>query len=66
MCAGGALFGPLRFKTNQREHYLKLLPWAISQGTEAKFLLNIYYEKRWEQDINEFRKEFNITIAPKV
>ena len=63
MCVGGAVFGPLRFKPNQREKYNQLLPWAIQQGTEAKFLLNIYYEQRWEQDIEEFRKEFNISLA---
>ena len=62
MCAGGAIFGPLRFKTKQREQYQQLLPWAIQQGTEASFLLNIYYEKRWDQDISEFRREFNISL----
>jgi len=66
MCAGGAIFGPLRFKSNQRDLYQKLLPWALQQGSEAKFLLNIYYEERWEQDIQEFRREFNITLPPKL
>ena len=61
MAVGGAIFGPLRFKPNQREAYHQLLPWAIQQGTEAKFLLNIYYEQRWEQDLEDFRKEFNIS-----
>ena len=64
MCAGGAIFGPLRFKPKQRDQYNSLLPWALDQGLNAKFLLNVYYEKRWEQDIDEFRKEFNITLAP--
>ena len=64
MCAGGAIFGPLRFKPKQRDLYRALLPWALDQGLNAKFLLNVYYEKRWEQDINEFRKEFNISVAP--
>ena len=64
MAVGGAIFGPLRFKPNQREAYHQLLPWAIQQGTEAKFLLNIYYEQRWEQDLEDFRKEFNISPPP--
>ena len=63
MCAGGAILGPLRFKPKQRDQYNALLPWALDQGLNAKFLLNVYYEKRWEQDIDEFRKEFNITLA---
>lgn len=61
MCAGGAIFGPLRFNAKQRAQYQQLLPWAIQQGTEAAFLLNIYYEQRWDQDIGEFRREFNIS-----
>ena len=63
MCTGGAIFGPLRFKPKQRDQYNALLPWALDQGLNAKFLLNVYYEKRWEQDIDEFRKEFYITLA---
>ena len=64
MCAGGAIFGPLRFRTRQRAAYAELLPWAVEQGARARFLLNIYYERRWEQDIAEFRKEFNISLPP--
>ena len=66
MCAGGAIFGPLRFRASQRDQYQQLLPWALHQGAEAKFLLNIYYEERWEQDISDFRREFNISLPPTV
>jgi len=65
MCSGGAIFGPLRFKTNrQRENYKTLLPWAIDTGRNAHFLLNVFYEQRWEQNIEDFRKEFNIKPPP--
>jgi ubiquinone biosynthesis protein Coq4 len=30
----------------------------------AKFLLNIYYEKRWEQDISDLRRELRIEPPP--
>ena len=62
MCVGGAVFGPLRFSEKQREEYRVLLPWAVRQGTQASFLLNTYYEKRWEQDIADLRRELNITL----
>ena len=40
--------------------------WALTQGAETKFLLNIYYEERWEQDISDFRREFNISLPPTI
>jgi len=64
MCLFGGLLGPLRFKQKQRDKYKKLLPWAMRTGAEAGLLMNVYYEQRWEQDIDDFRKELNITNAP--
>ncbi|XP_066138874.1 ubiquinone biosynthesis protein COQ4 homolog, mitochondrial [Euwallacea fornicatus] len=61
MCIGGAIFGSARLKMKHRQLYLKhYLPWAVKTGTNADFLLNIYFEKRWEQKLNEFYKEVNI------
>lgn len=61
MCIGGAIFGPLRLKPKHRQLYLKYyLPWAIKTGTNAEFLLNIYFEKRWEQPLDAFYEEVNI------
>lgn len=64
MCIGGAIFGPVRFQTKQREKYLDVLPWAVSVGNSAKFLPAVYYEKRWDQNIHEFRREMNIRDPP--
>ncbi|CAG9770504.1 unnamed protein product [Ceutorhynchus assimilis] len=61
MCISGAIFGPLRLKTKHRQLYLdRYLPWAIKTGGSAEFLLNIYFEKRWEQKLSEFYKEINL------
>ncbi|KAJ8978227.1 hypothetical protein NQ317_016378 [Molorchus minor] len=61
MCIGGAVFGPLRLKPKQRQLYLRqYLPWAIKTGTSAEFLMNIYFEKRWEQPLSEFYTEVKI------
>ncbi|KAI4471312.1 ubiquinone biosynthesis protein [Holotrichia oblita] len=62
MCIGGAVFGPLRLKPKNRDTYKKYyLPWAIRTGMEAKFLLNVYYEQRWEQPLVDLLQELNIT-----
>ena len=65
MCAGGAIFGPGRFKTErQMREFRRLRPWVIRVGSEADFLMNVYFEKHWEQDLLEFRQERNIEARP--
>ena len=62
----GAVAGPVRLGPVHRKRYFSVfLPWSIEQGFKAKFLMNIYYEKHWEDDIDELRKEMNIEPAPK-
>ncbi|KAF8797291.1 Ubiquinone biosynthesis protein COQ4 like protein [Argiope bruennichi] len=61
MCVAGALLGPVRFRKKQREKYLKYyLPWSVNCGSHAKFLMNVYFEKRWQQSIRDLRYELNI------
>jgi ubiquinone biosynthesis protein COQ4 len=58
----GAIFGALRLKPKHRQLYQKyFLPWSIETGRQlSQPLLNVYWEKRWNQDINEIRDELNI------
>jgi len=57
----GGLFGAVRLKPKQREQYVKYyLPWAIQTGLNSNFMLNIYFEKRWDQPMEELHKELNI------
>lgn len=61
MCWSAAIFGPVRFGPTQRRLYVKTyLPWALKCGHSAKLLMNVYYEKRFEQDIDDLRSELNI------
>jgi ubiquinone biosynthesis protein COQ4 len=61
MCIGGAIFGASRLKTKHRKLYSEqYLPWALRVGTEANYLQSVYYEKRWEQPLDDFYKEMNI------
>ncbi|XP_020708758.2 ubiquinone biosynthesis protein COQ4 homolog, mitochondrial [Athalia rosae] len=62
MCISGALFGAMRLRPRQRKNYVDhYLPWALSTGSNAKFLLGVYFEERWEQPLKEFHKEMNIS-----
>ncbi|CAG2204964.1 COQ4 [Mytilus edulis] len=65
MCALGAFFGPLRLGPVNRQQYLSTyLPWAIRCGTNSKFLMAVYWEKHWEQNLTDLRNELNIEPAP--
>ncbi|KAL0279722.1 UNVERIFIED_CONTAM: hypothetical protein PYX00_001219 [Menopon gallinae] len=61
MCVTGAMFGPLRLAPKQRMNYItSYLPWAIQTGMNSGFLMNIYFEKRWEQPLSSLYQEYNI------
>lgn len=61
----GALFAPLRLKPAQKERLYNIYyPWAIKTGINSKPLINVYWEKILEKDVNEFRNEMNIEQPP--
>lgn len=63
LCILGAAFGPLRLSNQERlEYFSKDLSWALRCGREARLLMNVYFEERFEQDIEELRREFNIIL----
>ncbi|XP_068628704.1 ubiquinone biosynthesis protein COQ4 homolog, mitochondrial [Battus philenor] len=62
MCISGGIWGAARLKPKHRQMYIKhYLPWAIKIGNNAKFLQGVYFENRWDQDIDDFHREMNIT-----
>ncbi|XP_044269995.1 UDP-sugar transporter UST74c-like [Tribolium madens] len=61
MCIGAAIFGPIRLKPKHRNLYKKYyLPWAIETAHNSNFLLNTFFEKRWEQPLFELHQELKI------
>lgn len=63
LCILGGLVGPLRLTNQERLEYLRRdLPWAVRCANEANFLMNVYFEDRFEQDIHELREELNIKL----
>ncbi|CAI4056919.1 hypothetical protein SUVZ_02G3260 [Saccharomyces uvarum] len=61
----GGILAPLRLKKAQRERlYNTYLPWAIRTGLSCKPLINVYWEKMLEKDVDALRKELQITPPP--
>ncbi|KFV86473.1 hypothetical protein N308_10501, partial [Struthio camelus australis] len=67
MCILGAAFGPVRLNARKlRVLATELIPWAIRSGRNANCILNIYYERRWEQTVESLREEIGIFPPPAV
>lgn len=65
MAALGALLAPLRLKKVQKERlYSIYLPWAVKAGLNCKPLINVYWEEILDKDIDELRRELNVTPPP--
>lgn len=39
-------------------------PWALQSGRQARCVLSVFYERRWEQSLEDLRRELNIQPAP--
>ncbi|KAI3362324.1 hypothetical protein L3Q82_012633 [Scortum barcoo] len=67
MCALGALLGPLRLNTSRLQTlFTSLGPWALQNGRRARCILSVFYERRWEQSLEDLRQELNIEPPPVV
>ncbi|XP_058301392.1 ubiquinone biosynthesis protein COQ4 homolog, mitochondrial isoform X2 [Hylobates moloch] len=65
MCILGALFGPIRLGAQSLQVLVsELIPWAVQNGRRAPCVLNLYYERRWEQSLRALREELGITAPP--
>lgn len=63
LCILGGLFGPIKLSNSERLQYITQdLPWVVRCARESKFLMNVYFEMRFEQDIEDLRKELNIKL----
>ncbi|PWN47490.1 Coq4-domain-containing protein [Violaceomyces palustris] len=57
---------PAQDRDSQKDLILlnELIPWAVKLGVEAKPLITIEWEKRWEEDIEALRASYGITPPP--
>ncbi|XP_007975932.3 ubiquinone biosynthesis protein COQ4 homolog, mitochondrial isoform X1 [Chlorocebus sabaeus] len=65
MCILGALFGLIQLSAQSLQVLVsELIPWAVQNGRTAPCVLNLYYERRWEQSLRALREELGITAPP--
>ncbi|KAF5313807.1 hypothetical protein D9758_017920 [Tetrapyrgos nigripes] len=65
LAALSALFGPLRLNQKKRQRlFSEYVPWALKCGSTARCLITVYWEKRWEQDVVEMKKELGLLDSP--
>ena len=61
MCTLASLFGPIRLSANDKLVFMRYyLPWAIRCGSQAEFMMSVFFEKRFEQLIDDVRAELRI------
>ena len=58
------LLSPLRPHRSLQLLISELIPWAVENGRRAPCVLNVYYERRWEQPLQALRQELGITEPP--
>ena len=65
MAGLGATFGHLRLTHAQRSRLFRdYVPWALKCGSSSRSLITVYWEKRWEQDVEELKRELGIWDPP--
>jgi ubiquinone biosynthesis protein COQ4 len=58
---GLSMFAAAGLKPAERARFFKIyLPWAFSNGLNAKEIVNVYWEEQLERDVNELRAELGI------
>lgn len=67
LCWLGGLFGAIKLNQQARQIYISQgLPWALQCGHQTKKFMCVYFEKRFEQDFEELRRELNIPKPPMI
>ncbi|KAG7261987.1 hypothetical protein CRUP_004926 [Coryphaenoides rupestris] len=44
--------------------FTSLGPWALQNGRQARCVLSIFYERRWDQSLEDLREELRIQPPP--
>ncbi|THU89667.1 coenzyme Q biosynthesis Coq4 [Dendrothele bispora CBS 962.96] len=65
LAALSAVFGPLRLSSKKRQRlFSEYVPWALKCGSSARCLISVYWEERWEQNVEEMKKELGLLDSP--
>ncbi|CAI9265746.1 unnamed protein product [Lactuca saligna] len=65
MCFLSVIGGTARFSDKQRVlFYRHYFPWAVRAGMKATDLMCVYYEKHFDEDLEDVRRRWGIIPAP--
>ncbi|CAA2997625.1 ubiquinone biosynthesis COQ4 homolog, mitochondrial [Olea europaea subsp. europaea] len=65
MCALSVLGGTVRFTEKQRRLFYKhYFPWALQAGMRCSDLMCIYYERHFDEDLEDVRRKWGVIPAP--
>ncbi|KAH9949121.1 putative COQ4 protein, responsible for restoring ubiquinone biosynthesis [Amylocystis lapponica] len=60
-----AAFGHLRLTYTKRARlFREFVPWAVQCGSSAQSLITVYWEERWDQNVDEIKRELGIWDPP--
>lgn len=67
MCALSSVVAPIRLTARERRELRKYyIPWAVYCGYQSNFFMNFYFEKHFEEPIDDLRQRMNFVPAPKI
>ncbi|GKU04311.1 unnamed protein product [Fusarium langsethiae] len=62
---GLSIFAAATMKRSERQRFASTyLPWALKNGARSKEIINVFWEERLEEDVNNVRKELGIEQPP--
>ena len=65
MAGFAAAFGHLRLTPAKRQRLFgEYVPWAVKCGSSARSMITVYWEQRWEQNVEDMKREFGIWDPP--
>lgn len=65
MAGLGAALGPLRLDMKKASRlFQEYVPWALRCGSNAKPLISIYWEERWEMNVEDIKRELGLWDPP--
>lgn len=65
MCVLSVVGGSARFGEKQRSQFFQhYFPWATKAGLKCTYLMSVYYEKHFHEDLEEVRRNWGIVPCP--
>lgn len=59
------VFGPLRMEASERRRLMDAyVTWALKAGSNAQCLIGVEWEKEWEKDMGQLRRELGVVPPP--